>query len=280
MSCWAYSAPSRYPVVSAKTSTINSESHNAQRIVISPLHFPNRLLPGSSCMAASICGPRRNERHSTCTRASGRESCRPSSSRSVTHWRPPRRSLCVPPTHRTSAPAAPRTDRSHPEPGPRSHRVRRDREAKPTWSHLTHKQSADPNDTKDTHAAFSLHNKINDEALGMGSESVCTPTSPNALRCPSTAPSEPGRQWPGWQRAPASAGEPVGLGMTMPPAATGVALDGAALRADGRDCGCHVDAGRCHRRAGPGPPSMSGPIGSGAERLRIRRADQFPLTHV
>jgi hypothetical protein len=40
ISCSTYAAPRRYPVVIAKSSTNSRESHNAQRIVISPLHFP------------------------------------------------------------------------------------------------------------------------------------------------------------------------------------------------------------------------------------------------
>jgi hypothetical protein len=41
-SCSMYAAPRRYPVVIAKTMISNTESHKVQRIVISPLLFPNQ----------------------------------------------------------------------------------------------------------------------------------------------------------------------------------------------------------------------------------------------
>jgi hypothetical protein len=47
-SCSTYAAPRRYPVVIAKSSTSSRESHNAQRMVISPLHFPCQNINGGN----------------------------------------------------------------------------------------------------------------------------------------------------------------------------------------------------------------------------------------
>ena len=43
-----YAAPRRYPVVIAKSRTNSRESHNAQRMVISPLHVPCQDINGGN----------------------------------------------------------------------------------------------------------------------------------------------------------------------------------------------------------------------------------------